>query len=98
MVIKVVNDFTYDTEDVKGVCIEDGGPLVNTPVEIHNVEVTPEERADFDTGLWGIGYCPESRHFTTWVLPPFGNRANSSVKSPLGTKIKFALDKFEEPL
>lgn len=94
MTIKEVEGFEYDEEEVKGVCPDDGGPIIDAPIYVHRLSLSNDEREAFDVGIWGVGYCPKVKHFVQWQLPDFEARPNASEENPLGQNIIYPLDKF----
>jgi len=94
MTIKEIEGFEYDEEEVKGVCRQHGGPLIDAPIFVHRLSLTAEERDSFDAGIWGVGYCPKGKHFLVWTLAEYPLRTGATPENPLGGNIIFPLDNF----
>lgn len=68
------------------------------PALFKEIRLSDEDRANVEAGLWGIGFCPDGRHFDVWQMsdtPPSGEFALADY---LQRHHKINLDNFEEQL
>jgi len=54
---KTVGYISYDTEDVIGKCPVCPGDLVESPELSAELNLTENERLDFELGFWSIAVC-----------------------------------------
>jgi hypothetical protein len=62
MTVNYEGPYKYDTDDVVGVCPNDGGPLINDPTLWDLFSNIKEIEQDLELGEPVIAYCPRKGH------------------------------------
>ena len=61
-----INGRLYDSDDKLELMCPCGEYFYDAPEYINYMDVTSEQKKDFDYGIWGIAFCPKCYIFVTF--------------------------------
>ena len=88
----IVPRMRYRKSQIRGNCFDHERPLYNVPQALQGMKLSDELMTLAEAGIWGVGYCPEFRHYAYWTLPLWEYRINKDLNDPLRFERKIAVD------